>query len=65
MGYTGTGVALATYAGRLVADLVAGRKVPRDTPFTARGLPRFPLPLLRRLYLAGAYAVFGVKDRMP
>jgi len=30
---------------------------------TAARLPRFPLPLLRRLYLAGAYLVYGVKDR--
>lgn len=63
MAYQGSGVAMATYCGGLVADLVAGKDVPRDTPLTAAGLPRFPLPLLRRAYLAGAYVVYGIKDR--
>jgi hypothetical protein len=27
------------------------------------GLPRFPLPFLRRAYLAGAYLVYTLKDR--
>ncbi len=64
IGYTGTGVALSTYSGRVAADLVLGRDVPRDTPLTSAGLPRFPLPALRRLYLGAAYALFGLKDRM-
>jgi gamma-glutamylputrescine oxidase len=63
MGYTGTGVALATWCGQVAADLALTGEAPRDTPLTAAGLPRFPLPALRRLYLAGAYALFGVKDR--
>jgi glycine/D-amino acid oxidase-like deaminating enzyme len=63
LGYTGTGVAMATFCGGLAADLVAGREIPRDTPLTSRGLARFPFPALRRLYLAAAYAVYRVKDR--
>jgi hypothetical protein len=63
MGYMGSGVAMATYCGGLAADLIAGKDVPRDTPLTAVALPRFPLPFLRRLYLASAYAVYGLKDR--
>ncbi len=63
MGYMGSGVAMATYSGGLAADLVAGKDVPRDTPLTAAPLPRFPLPILRRLYLAAAYAVYGLTDR--
>jgi glycine/D-amino acid oxidase-like deaminating enzyme len=63
LGYTGTGVSLATHCGGLAADLAVGRDLPRDTPLTAAGLPRFPLAALRRLYLAGAYALYGVKDR--
>ncbi len=63
LAYTGTGVAMATYCGGLAADLAVGLAVPRDTPLTAIGLPRFPLPALRRAYLAGAYLVYGVKDR--
>jgi glycine/D-amino acid oxidase-like deaminating enzyme len=42
LGYMGSGVAMATYGGGLAADLVAGQEVPRDTPLTAAGLPRFP-----------------------
>jgi hypothetical protein len=30
---------------------------------TATGLPRFPLPFLRRAYLAGAYLVYTLKER--
>ena len=63
MAYLGSGVAMATYSGGLAADLVAGKDVPRDTPLTAAGLARFPLPFLRRAYLAGAYVVYSVKDR--
>jgi glycine/D-amino acid oxidase-like deaminating enzyme len=63
LAYQGSGVALATYCGGLVADVVAGKDVPRDTPLTASPLPRFPLPWLRPAYLAGAYVVYGLKDR--
>jgi hypothetical protein len=37
--------------------------VPRDTPVTGTGIPRFPLPFLRRAYLAAAYLVYTLKDR--
>ena len=63
MAYLGSGVAMATYCGGLVADLVAGKDLPHDTPLTATGLARFPLPFLRRAYLAGAYVAYSVKDR--
>ena len=63
LAYTGSGVAMATYLGGLAGDLAAGVPVPRDTPVTGTGLPRFPLPFLRRAYLAGAYLVYGLKDR--
>jgi glycine/D-amino acid oxidase-like deaminating enzyme len=63
MAYLGSGVAMATYSGGLVADLIAGKGVPRDTPLTAAGLRRYPLPFLRSAYLAGAYLVYGIKDR--
>ena len=63
MAYLGSGVAMSTYSGGLAADLVAGKDVPRDTPLTAAGLTRYPLPFLRRTYLAGAYVVYGIKDR--
>lgn len=63
LAYTGSGVAMATYCGGLAGDLAAGVAVPRDTPLTAVGIPRFPLPFLRRAYLAGAYLVYGARDR--
>jgi glycine/D-amino acid oxidase-like deaminating enzyme len=63
MAYLGSGVAMATYCGGLAADLVAGKDVPRDTPLTAAGLPRYPLPALRPTYLAGAYVVYSIQDR--
>jgi hypothetical protein len=56
-------VAMATYCGGLVADLVAGKDVARDTPLTATGLARYPLPALRPTYLAGAYVVYSAQDR--
>ncbi len=63
MAYMGSGVALATYCGGLVADLAAGKEVQRDTPLTSAGLPRFPLAFLRSVYLASAYVIYGIKDR--
>ena len=39
MAYLSSGVAMATYCGGLVTDLVAGKDVPRDTPLTGAGLP--------------------------
>jgi hypothetical protein len=56
-------VALATHGGGLAADMVMGAAVARDTPVTGAGLARFPLPFLRRVYLAGAYLAYGLKDR--
>jgi hypothetical protein len=63
MAYMGSGVALASYCGSLAADLVLGNALPRDTPLTSAGLARFPLPFLRRAYLASAYAAYGIQDR--
>ncbi|MFN9389114.1 MAG: FAD-dependent oxidoreductase, partial [Betaproteobacteria bacterium] len=63
MAYLGSGVALATHGGGLAADMVMGAAVARDTPVTGAGLARFPLPFLRRVYLAGAYLAYGLKDR--
>ena len=67
LAYHGNGVAFGSYAGRLVADLMAGvdgaaRRVPR---IVARPLRRFPLPLLRRIYLKAAYSGYGWRDERP
>ena len=63
MAYLGSGVALSSHCGGLAADLVMGRTVPRDTPVTSTEIPRFPLPALRKAYLAGAYLAYGIEDR--
>lgn len=63
MAYLGSGVALSSHCGGLVADLVLGKRVPRGTPVTNAGLVRFPLPALRKAYLAGAYLAYGIEDR--
>ncbi len=60
----GNGVAMASYAGRLVADLMAGADgAEAAIPGIIRQAPaRFALPGLRRHYLKAAYAGFGLKD---
>jgi gamma-glutamylputrescine oxidase len=63
MAYLGSGVALSSHCGGLAADLVMGKTVPRDTPVTSTEIPRFPLPALRKAYLAGAYLAYGIEDR--
>lgn len=62
--YHGNGVAMASYSGRLLADLVRGETP--DTPFPApmRHTPRqFPLGLYRRLLMKPAYLKYAWDDR--
>lgn len=61
LAYAGTGVALATWCGRLLADRLAGRAAEAG-PLLAAPLPRFPLPALRRVYQRAAYAWYRIKD---
>ena len=64
MAYHGTGVAMATYTGRLLAGLAADRAYASPLPRLMRDMPRvFPLPRLRRRYLPAAYALYGLLDR--
>jgi len=60
--YHGNGVAMGTYAGRLLADLVQGRSP--DLPYSAvlQSMPRFPLGGARRLLMPPAYTVLGLMD---
>lgn len=63
LAYHGNGVAFTAWAGRALARQVAGVQGADALPeIVRRPLPRFPLAILRKLYLAGAYAVYGVKD---
>ncbi|WP_422364866.1 NAD(P)/FAD-dependent oxidoreductase [Pelagibius sp.] len=65
LAYHGNGVSFTAYAGRALAALVAGRQGAADLPAVLRApLPRFPLPFLRRLYLAGAYGLYGIRDAL-
>jgi glycine/D-amino acid oxidase-like deaminating enzyme len=63
LGYVGTGVALATYCGSLLAHRLAGDDSLRPSPLLARPLPRFPFPALRRTYQRAMYTLFEFQDR--
>ena len=64
LAYHGSGVAPATWAGRLCARIAAGAaSIENDVPAVMRGAPpRFPLPAMRKVYLRAAYAHYGLKD---
>jgi glycine/D-amino acid oxidase-like deaminating enzyme len=61
-GYAGHGVALATYAGKMIADLVAGRAGPGAALWARRQIPLPPEPL-RWLVVHGLTTIFGAIDR--
>ncbi len=63
LGYVGTGVALATFSGLLLAHRLAGDDGLRPSPLLARPLPRFPFPALRRVYQRAMYVFFELQDR--
>lgn len=60
--YHGNGVAMGTYAGRLLSDLVLGQTP--DLPYSQafQSMRRFPLGPVRRLLMAPAYAALGLMD---
>jgi glycine/D-amino acid oxidase-like deaminating enzyme len=67
LAYHGNGVAFGSYAGRLIADVMAGvdgaaRRIPR---IVAGPLRRFPFPRLRRIYLKAAYSGLSLRDERP
>lgn len=61
--YHGNGVAMGTYAGRLLADLVQGRTPDLPFPALLQQAGRFPLGRFRRLMMPPAYALLALKDR--
>ncbi len=61
--YHGSGVSMGTETGAQLARLAAGLDTPALPGFMRRPPPRFPLPGLRKLYLAGALAGYGLQDR--
>lgn len=60
--YHGNGVAMGSYAGRLLADLVQGRQP--DLPYSPvmQSMGRFPLGRFRRALMFPAYALLGLMD---
>lgn len=61
--YHGNGVAMASWSGRKLAHLVAGRPDRADLPAVmTRRLAKFPVPALRKLYLKAAYQVYAIRD---
>ena len=61
--YHGNGVAMASYSGTALADLIAGKPERANLPSVlTRRLAHFPLPFLRPLYLKGAYLWFNYED---
>ncbi|MGE4252788.1 MAG: NAD(P)/FAD-dependent oxidoreductase [Parvibaculaceae bacterium] len=63
LAYHGNGVAMASYSGTALADMIAGKPERADLPSVlTRRLARFPLPFLRPLYLKGAYLWFNHQD---
>jgi gamma-glutamylputrescine oxidase len=62
-GYSGSGVAMATMAGRILADAISGHTDHFDV-MAALPTPTFPgASLLRRPLLALAMTWFGIRDR--
>lgn len=64
LAYHGNGVAMASWAGRAMAQLMTGNRAAAGIPAAlSRPLPAFPFPPLRLAYLQAAYAWYGLKDR--
>lgn len=60
--YAGHGIALASYAGTMIADLMAGRPGPGAALWAHRKLPLPPTGVLRRLVVRALVGVFGMLD---
>lgn len=64
LAYHGNGVAMASYSGAALADMIAGKPERANLPSVlTRRLARFPLSFLRPLYLKGAYLWFNYEDK--
>jgi glycine/D-amino acid oxidase-like deaminating enzyme len=64
MAYHGNGVAMGSYAGALVADLIRGARPALPYPTVMQTpLARFPLGLRRRWLLAAATPFMALRDR--
>jgi glycine/D-amino acid oxidase-like deaminating enzyme len=65
MAYHGNGVAMASYAGAIMADLIGGHTPELPFPTVMRApLARFPLGRRRRILLAAMTPVLALGDRL-
>jgi gamma-glutamylputrescine oxidase len=62
VGYAGHGIALASYAGTMLTDMIAGRDGPGEALWGRRQVPLPPEPL-RWLVVKALTGVFGAIDR--
>jgi glycine/D-amino acid oxidase-like deaminating enzyme len=63
--YHGNGVAMASYCGRRLAELITQAKQSTDLPAVITKPPAaFPLPGMRPYYLKVAYAGYHIADRL-
>lgn len=63
--YHGNGVAMASYAGSLLADLAVGARRHEDLPAVMRGpFRRFPMPRLKMAYIKAYYAGWDIAEWM-
>ncbi len=63
LAYHGNGVAMGSHCGRLLARMICGEMFADSLPAAMRQPPRkFPLPALRRSYLAAAYKWYEWRD---
>lgn len=60
--YHGNGVAMGSFAGARIADVMAGGPAEAIPAVLRAPLKRFPAPALRIHYLKAAYAGFGLRD---
>jgi taurine dehydrogenase large subunit len=62
IGYQGSGVSYALYAGRIMASRIANAACEEPIPATANPLPRFPLAALRRVGQRALYQWYRYSD---
>ena len=62
LAYMGSGVALASHCGKLLAARLGGDRTATFGALLEAPLPRFPFPALRRVYQRLAYTGFAIQD---
>ena len=60
--YHGHGVAMGSYAGRILADLAQGKRPGLPYPALMQQMGRFPFGRARRVVMPPAYALLAMLD---